>query len=313
MQAIQIRRYGSSEVLEQAELPTPNPGPRQLLVQNAASSVNPVDWKIRSGALRLFNRLRLPAVLGADFCGRVKAVGEQVSDFQVGDWVYGFQPLKQLGAYAEYLVADEPVVSRKPMRLDAPEAAAVPLAALTALRALRDLGVLEPEQRVLVIGASGGVGHFAVQIAKALGAEVSAVCGTDNVHWVGKLGADRIFDYRRESYKGERSRYDLVFDAVAADSYRKIAPLLSASGAYVTTLPGPGSVFAAAATLLSGKRAHTVFVQPRGSDLDTLSRWIEQGDLIPQVDRRYPLHETAAAHDYSETRRAKGKIVIEIP
>ena len=312
MKAVQIRAYGSSRVLEKVDRAKPKVGPGQLLVRNVAASVNPVDWKIRKGSMRLLHRLQFPAILGYDVCGQVEEVGSGVTRFRPKDWVYAQLDLKEGGGYAEYVLIQEGEAARKPKHLLPQEAAAVPLAALTALQALRDKAKLQGGQRLLVIGASGGVGHFAVQIAKAMGAEVTAICGTDNIAWVQSLGADLVIDYRQKDYKSKKGHFDVVFDAVGVDSFRSTYSLLAPDGIYVTTLPGPGLILDELISLVSTKRASFVMVRPSGTDLETITKWINAGKLHPVVDRSFPLAEIDAAHDYSEAGHAKGKIVIEI-
>ncbi|MBI3288562.1 MAG: NAD(P)-dependent alcohol dehydrogenase, partial [Elusimicrobia bacterium] len=219
MKAAVIDEYGPADVLRVREVPRPAPRPDQILIEVHASSVNPIDWKIRGGALSLLTGRSFPMILGYDVSGRVVEAGAAVARFRVGDLVYARSDSKTGRAYAQYVAVGEGAAALKPKNASHEEAAAVPLAALTSFQALRDLGRIEKGGRVLVIGASGGVGVYAVQIAKALGAHVTAVCGTDNVALVRDLGADVVIDYRKESGLGASDSYDIIFDAVASQGF----------------------------------------------------------------------------------------------
>ena len=313
MKCILIRRYGSSEVLEFVQREPPSPGPRQCLIEGFAAGVNPIDWKIRKGMFKWILRACFPVVLGYDYCGRVKACGEQASRFKEGDWVYGLLDDRFGSAYAEYAVSAETVLARKPEQLSAAEAAALPVAGLTALQALRDEGGLKPEAQLLVIGASGGVGHFAVQIGKAMGAEVAAVCGPANLDWVRELGADRVIDYSKENYLDGANLYDVILDAVATTSFSRSSHALKPGGVYITTLPGPGILlqkfFLAP---IAGKKARFIIVKPSGKDLEFLNGLIENGKFRPIIDNIFPWHEVKTAHDTSEAGHVRGKLVLQI-
>ncbi|MDA2933943.1 NAD(P)-dependent alcohol dehydrogenase [Acidobacteria bacterium AH-259-D05] len=313
MKAIQIRQYGSSDVLEYVDRGRPIPAPHQYLVKVHCAGVNPIDWKIRKGMMKFLLRTKLPFVPGFDICGEVVETGGGVSKFKPGDWIYGELHSKRGGGYAEYAVVDEAFATPKPEELSPCEAAALPGSALTAVQALRDTGRLRSGQQVLIIGASGGVGHFAVQIAKAMSAQVTAVCGTDNVDWVRDLGADRVIDYRKEDYRKEALRYDIVFDAVAVDSYWVCSSLLTPRGVYVRTLPSAGLFLSIVISpLVSGKRARFVVMKPSGEDLRYLNRLVQTGQLRPVIGQVYPFAEAKAAQDHSEGGHARGKIVLQV-
>lgn len=316
MQAIVINRYGPSSVLEQVELERPQPQPNQVLVQVHASSVNPVDWKVRSGAMQLLTGRRFPLRLGCDLAGIVTAVGHQVTQFQPGDAVYGQTGIWQRGAYAEWAATDPALLAPKPQNLSLLEAATVPLAGQTALQALRDHGRLQAGQSVLINGAAGGVGSFAVQIAKVLGATVTAVCSHRHRDLVADLGADRVVDYTQQDVTQLSDRYDLLFDTVSQLPFSRSRHLLKPQGIYVAPLPGIpalGPLVSSVVTqLLPGKRAILMAEQPNGQDLQCLTSWIEAGQLRVVIDRTYALADMAAAHAYSEQGHASGKIAITI-
>ncbi|HSR51596.1 MAG TPA: NAD(P)-dependent alcohol dehydrogenase [Acidobacteriota bacterium] len=314
MKAVVIRRYGSPDVLRIEDVPRPRCGEAQILVENHASSVNPVDWKIRRGYLAPFLLWRFPRVLGFDLCGRVVESGRQVSGFQPGDRVYARSDGWTGRAYAQFTALAASAVAPKPESLSVEEAAAVPLAALTALQALRDLGGLQAGQKVLVVGASGGVGHFAVQIAKALKARVTGVCGTRNLELVRDLGADDVIDYTQRDPFQDARRYHIVFDAVDAHSYSKSRSCLESGGRYITTLPSAGNLWWALWTALRpGKKCAIIKVKPVGEDLRLLNSFIQSAQLRPVIDSTFELEDIAQAHQRSESGHVTGKVVIRIP
>ncbi|MBE9182009.1 NAD(P)-dependent alcohol dehydrogenase [Oculatella sp. LEGE 06141] len=313
MKAVIFNRYGAAAELQYTTIEQPQIQPDQMLIKVYATSVNPVDWKIRKGMLKLVTGNRFPQTLGFDVSGEVVKLGDRVRLFQLGDAVYA--RLNQLPgtAYAEYVAVSESVAAAKPKNMTHTEAAAVPLAALTALQALRNQGQLQANQQVLINGASGGVGTYAVQIAKALDAEVTAVCSSKNVELVQSLGSDRVIDYTQQDITQDSSQYDVIFDAVGKQSFSACKPLLKPNGIYVTTLPTPELFLQIGLTsFLPGKKAKFILVQSSGSDLDYLKDLIETGKVRSVIDRTFPLAEAAAAHTYSESDRTSGKIVLTV-
>lgn len=312
MKAVYYEKYGDADVLQFGEQPTPGIDDHQLLVRVHASSVNPVDWKIRAGKLLPVSGVNFPKIPGRDVAGEVVEVGGKVLSFKVGDRVYGMTDTRNGGANAEYAVISEGTAVMVPPNLNYAQAAAVPLAALTALQALRDKGELEQGEQVLVNGASSGVGSFAVQLAKALGAgEVTGVCGTDHVELVKSLGADHVIDHKKEDFTEAKDKYDLIFDAVAKSTYLDSKASLRHNGRYVTTVPDPKDVaFGFALSVFSDKKLRALFTNDKAEDLKLISSWIEAGKVKPVVDREYPLQEAAAAHRYSEQGHAAGKIIL---
>jgi len=311
MKAAVINRYGSAEVLQYTEVEKPQIKPNQMLVRVYASSVNPIDWKIRKGMLKVLTGNKFPMILGFDVSGEVIEAGTQVTQFQPGDQIYAH--LNQLpgGAYAEYAAVAEKSAAAKPTNMSHEEAAAVPLAGMTALQAWRDEGNLKPGQKVLINGASGGVGTFAVQIAKLMGAEVTAVCGTSNVELVKSLGADSVIDYKQQDFTKDATKYDIIFDVVGNSSLSVCKNILQPNGIYITTQPYPGNFLQSFLTrLLPGQKYKVVLLQSKGSDLAYLKQQIEAGKIRAITDRTYPLSEIASAHTYSEAGHAVGKIVI---
>ena len=313
MKAMQYRDYGPPDRLQIAEVPMPEPGPTQLLVKVLATSVNPVDWKLHTGQYRRIMPVRFPSIPGFDLAGEVTAVGAQVTRFQPGDRVYAMLDRRPGGASAEYVAVGEAAAARMPANLAPEEAAAIPLAGLTALQCLRDLGRIAAGRRVLVVGASGGVGHFAVQIAKSVGAHVTAVCSARNAELMRRLGADRVIDYTQTSDLRGPQPYDLVLDLIVQAPLRRLLDLLANDGIYVCSLPSASRIAAAfLLPLVSRRRVRIAGVKPRGADLDELSRLAEAGKLRPVIDRRFALAELATAHATSQQGRTVGKIVVNV-
>jgi NADPH:quinone reductase-like Zn-dependent oxidoreductase len=320
MKAVVIDGYGTSDRLQLRTVETPKAARGEVLIRVHAAGVNPIDWKIRRGLFRPVLWLKPPIVLGCDVAGVVEETGSGVTRFRPGDPVFALLTPGRHGpgGYAEFAVAPESAVARKPVSLNFEEAASLPVAALTALQSLRDLDRLPAGGSVLINGASGGVGSFAVMIARALGAaRVAGVCGPANVGFVRGLGADLVIDYTQADWTRQPGRYDVILDAVAMSSYRACRRLLGPRGVYVTTLPLPGAVFWWAVLPVAGllgvrRRTRIVLARGRSADLELLGRMSDQGQLRPVLDRVLPLDQARAAHDYSETERARGKIVLRV-
>ena len=314
MNAIYFEEYGSADVLRYGEQPKPMPKADQILVRVRASSINPIDWKVRQGELKLITGQKFPKIPGRDVAGEVVAIGANITRFKIGDRVYGMPNDGVGGANAECALLAEAVAAFIPANLTFEEAGAVPLAALTAFQALHQHGQLLSGDRVLINGASGGVGTFAVQIAKALGAgEVTGVCGPDNAELVRSLGADRVLDHHEHDFTKDLSHYDLIFDAVGKSSYTACQHALRRNGRYVTTMPEPAAIITdKLATAFSTKSSHAFFAKERGADLALISAWLQAGTVRVIIDRTFALQETAEAHRYSETGRAAGKIVLTV-
>ena len=312
VKAVFYNKYGSPDVLEIGELEKPTINDDEILVQAHASSVNPVDWKIRNGSMKIFTGKIFPKGLGGDVAGKIAEVGQKVSGFTVGDEVYGKISGFKGNAHAEFVVAKPIDLAPKPKNLDYNEAAAVPLAALTAYQALVNQGGITENSKVLVNGCSGGVGHFAVQIAKAMGAEVTGVCSTKNVKLSKELGADKVIDYTKENVAKSKEKYDVFFDAVASQKYDKIKPILNKNGTYVSTLPSVGVILNSITGIFSSKKAKMINVKSSLQDLQKLTKWIEDGKVKPIVEKTYQLKDVREAHRHSETGRVVGKLAISI-
>lgn len=323
MKAAVYDRYGDADVIGIREVARPEPKPSEVLVKVFATTVTSADWRLRASAFpgglwlagRLFQGLRAPRarnrILGAEFAGRVVSLGGGVTRFRLGDAVMGFSGN---GAHAEHLaIAETAAIVPKPPGLGYAEAAAVPFGALTALVFLRDVARVRPGQRVLILGASGGVGVPAVQIAKHFGAHVTGVCSTANVDLVASLGADRVIDYTREDYARMGERYDLVLDTVGASSFARCKGVLAAQGLYVPLEFGLRGLAQALTTRL--RRGPRVVVGVSGSsqeDLAIIAGLIEQGALHPVIDSTFPLERIAEAHRRVESRRKTGSVVVAV-
>ncbi|HLO85132.1 MAG TPA: NAD(P)-dependent alcohol dehydrogenase [Nostocaceae cyanobacterium] len=312
MKAIIIHQYGSVDVLQYTDVEKPQIKPNQLLVKVYASSVNPIDWKIRKGMLKVLTGNKFPKILGLDVAGEVVEIGSQVTGYQIGDAIYGSVELFG-GAYAEYAAVPEKWAAPKPINISYIEAATIPGSGITALQALRNLGEIQPGQAVLINGAAGGVGVFAVQIAKAFGAEVTGVCSTQKLDLVKSLGADFVIDYTQEDFTAGNKKYDIIFDAVAKQSFSNCKIVLTPNGIYISTLPSLELFLQTALTIfLPGQKAKFVFNNPSTQNLLEIKKLVEAGKVRAIIDRTYPLQELAAAHSYSETERAAGKIGITV-
>ncbi|MFF2518362.1 NAD(P)-dependent alcohol dehydrogenase [Streptomyces sp. NPDC058086] len=324
MKVIAQDRYGSPDVLELREVAKPVVADHEVLVRVHAAAVNARDWHLMRGdpyLARLVLGLSGPKtkIRGTDFAGRVEAVGRNVKRFRPGDEVFG----EVDGAFAEYVCAQDNVVEPKPACLSFEQAAAVPLAGNTALMGLRDLGRVQPGQQVLVNGASGGVGTFAVQIAKVFGAEVTGVCSTRSMELVRSMGADHLIDYTREDFTRNGQRYDVVFDLVGNHSLTECRRALTPTGRLVLSGGGVsegGSLIGPMGLILKGQvMSHFVRHQlliltatPSKENLATLRELAESGKLTPVIDRTYPLSEVPEAIRYLEVEHARSKVVITV-
>jgi len=323
MKAIVYERYGSPDVLELKEVEKPTPKDNEVLVKVHAASANAADWHIMRGEpflVRLMvGGLLKPKIkiLGADIAGRVEAVGRNVKQFQPGDEVFGDISDCGWGGFAEYVCVSEDALVLKPASTTFEEAAAVPLAAVTALQGLRDKGQIQPGQKVLINGASGGVGTFAVQIAKSFGAEVTGVCSTRKLDMVRSIGADQVIDYTQEDFTKSGQRYDLI---LAANGYHPILDYkraLSPEGIYVCTGGSMAQIFQSMLlgpwmSMIGSKKMGNLAAKSNKKDLAFMKELLEAGKVVPVIDRRYPLSEVAEALRYLEEGHAQGKVVITV-
>jgi len=320
MRAIVYHCYGSPDVLAYEDIEKPMPADNEVLVKVHAASVNPLDWHYMRGSpslMRLMSGLGKPnsTRLGVDFAGTVEAVGKSVKKFKPGDQVFGGKN----GAFADYLViAEDRALAHIPPNITLEQAATVPIAAISALQALRDKGHLKAGQSVLINGASGGVGTFAVQIARSFGTEVTGVCSARNAEMVRSIGANHVIDYTRENFTESKKRYDLIIDNVGNHSLLKYRDALKPGGTlvmlggssdgFITPLVNP--LKALFLSPFVSQNFAMFMAQMNAEDLATLAELMQSGDITPVIDRRYPLQEVADAIRYSEEGHARGKILV---
>jgi NADPH:quinone reductase-like Zn-dependent oxidoreductase len=322
MKAIVFTKYGSPDVLQLEEVPKPTPGDDQVLVQVHASSVtygNLAHVKGEPFVARLWTGFREPKdrIPGSDLAGRVEAIGRNVQQFQPGDEVFGDLGDYGFGTYAEYVPAPEGALALKPANMTFEEAAAVPQAALVALQGLRDKGQIQPGQKVLIVGASGGNGTFAVQIAKSFGAEVTGVCSTRNVDMVRSIGADHVIDYTREDFTKSGQGYDLILATAGYRSIFEYKRALSPQGVYVSAGGAMAQVFQGlllgSLVSMGGDKTLThLYHRPSQQDLVFMKELIEAGKVRSVIDRRYPLDEVAEALRYYGGGHSQGKVIITV-
>lgn len=331
MRAYVLKHYGGPDGALLMDAPAPTPGPRDLLVEVRAAGLNPVDFKIRQGKLRAILRSKLPFVLGNELAGDVIAVGPDVRRFRVGDRVFARVAKDRAGAFAEQACVDEDYAAHMPPNLDFTAAAAVPLAGLTALQALRDELRVKPGQRVFISGGAGGVGTFAIQIAKWLGAHVTTTASTRGEALVRSLGCDQVIDYTARDITSVEERFDAGFDLIGGKTLDQMFDIMKPGARIVSVaaVPEPQTairdlegrrVLAAIFWLMSysirararraGVSYRYLFMHPSGNDLSLLAGLVEQGKLKVIVDRTYPFAQIAEALDYVERGRAKGKVVV---
>ena len=323
MKAVVYHAYGSPDVLRYEEVEKPTAGDDEVLIKVRAASINPLDWHFLRGTpymVRMMAGLRKPKVtrLGVDVAGQVEAIGRNVTEFKPGDEVFG----SCRGAFAEYVCASESVLVRKPDNVTFEQAASVPVASYTALQGLRDKGQIQPGQKVLINGAAGGVGTFAVQVAKSFGADVTGVCSTRNVDMVRSIGADRVIDYTQEDFTQNGQRYDLFFDCVGNHSLSAIRRVLNPRGIY---MPAGGSsdrwmigplirmmTSLVLSRFVSQKLVIFFLAKPSKEDLTIMRKLIETGKITPVIDRHYQLSEAPDAIRYLEEGHARGKVIITL-
>ncbi len=330
MRAARIHEYGAPELLKVEDVERPQPGPKDVLVRVLASSVNPVDFKIRGGHQRAVIRLRFPWILGMDLSGVVESVGAKVTQFSPGDEVFSSPSHFRMGCYAEYVAVREDELARKPASLDHLQAASIPLVGLTAYQALMNSAQLRAGERVLIQAGSGGVGTFAIQLAKHVGAHVITTCSERNHELVRALGADEVIDYHKTPFEEAAGKVDVVMDTIGGDHLDRALKILKPGGRLLSITPrmpdftkkyGPalGLVmlgFRIASLWLrarfSGGKMSVVTRSPSGAELQKIAALIEEGAIKPAIDKVFPLEKIVEAHRYMETGRARGKVVIDL-
>ncbi|MHA8110414.1 NADP-dependent oxidoreductase [Lactobacillaceae bacterium Melli_B4] len=331
MQAAMIKKY-KQKLLEIESIEVPQIADDEVLVQVNAASFNPVDLRIKNGDMRLLTQYKMPITLGQDFAGMIIKVGANVKEYQVGDAVYGKTNDEQMGTFAEYLAISATDIAFKPANLSFEEAAALPLVSLTSYQALHDIMRIKKEQKVLIQAESGGVGTVAIQIAKRLGAYVATTTSAKNKELVRKLGADRVIDYHKENFQDVLANYDYVFDTLGGKNLEQSFTILKPGGTIVSIAGIPNAEFAKSHDLalwkqwLLGLAARKIsglankyyvdyqflMMHASGKELKQITNWVQNDRLVPVIDRVIPFNKINGAMQYSQSGRAKGKIVIQI-
>ena len=308
MKAVRINNYGGPEVLNYEDAPRPQPGEGEVLIRVHATSVNPIDWKVREGLMKDFWPHKFPLILGWDLSGVVEELGRGVSRFKIGDEVYSLPDPTRNGAYADYIVVREPELALKPNSLHHIRAAAVPLAALTAWQALFDTAQLQPGQRVLIHAGSGGVGHLAVQLAKWKGAHVFATASSKNQELLRRLRVDDAIDYTKQKFEDFARDVDVVLDTIGGETQERSWSVLKRGGNLVSLVQPPSEKKAEEL----GVRATMLGAQPNGAQLEEIAKIIDSGRLVPVIDRILPLSEARRAHELSQSGHTRGKIALRV-
>jgi len=313
MKAAIIRKFGSPDVFEISDVLIPKPSENQLLVRVFASGINPIDWKQRKGNHRFILGSPFPIILGYDVCAEVVETGLKISKFKTGDIVFGVLNNKYGGALAEYALGTEECFALAPRNIRFDQAAAFPMVSITVLQALRDKANLKEGQTILINGASGGVGHIAIQMAKIFGAKIIAVSSNRNQSFVESFEPTQFIDYTKTDLLKLKDKVDVFFDVAGTYSFLKCKHLLNNGGVYINTLPRPKILIHKLFQIFSGgKKVKTLLMKHSNSDLEQISSWITQGMLKVEIDETFNLNNISAAHDYAQKGHNKGKNVVII-
>ncbi|HFK1441349.1 TPA: NADP-dependent oxidoreductase [Bacillus cereus] len=331
MKAMIIDRYGKVP-MRMAEVPTPEINEYEVLAEIHAASINPIDFKIRDGKVKMLLKYEMPLILGNDFSGVITKVGSKVNRFKVGDEIYARPRKNKIGTFAEYIAIHEDDIALKPKNLSFEEAASIPLVGLTSYQALHDIMQLQKGQKILIHAGSGGVGTFAIQLAKIMGATVTTTASEAGANLVTSLGADEIINYKTEKFEDILKNYDAVFDTIGGATLEKSFNIIKSGGNIVSVSGMPiarfgkefGSGFfktllfsLASKKLTALEKKHNaqysfLFMKPSGDQLRTIANYIEAGKIKPVIDRVFPFEDAQKAMEYSESGRAKGKIIVKI-
>ncbi|WP_445477279.1 NADP-dependent oxidoreductase [Lysinibacillus irui] len=331
MKAMVIDQYGKAP-MRLAEMPIPEINEYEVLAEIHAASINPIDFKIRDGKVRLLIQYKMPLILGNDFSGVVVKVGKKVTRFKVGDEIYARPRKSKIGTFAEYISIHEDDIALKPKNLSFEEAASIPLVGLTSYQALHDIMQLQKGQKILIHAGSGGVGTFAIQLAKAMGTTVATTASEAGVNLVTSLGADQVINYKKENFEAILKNYDAVFDTLGGKTLEKSFKIIKNGGKIVSVSGRPNArfakdygsglwktlLFSAASRKLTAleKKHHAqysfLFMKPSGDQLRIIADLIESGSIKPVIDRTFSFEEAEKAMKYAESGRAKGKIIVKI-
>ncbi|MBZ3765033.1 MULTISPECIES: NADP-dependent oxidoreductase [Bacillus cereus group] len=331
MKAMIIDRYGKVP-MRMAEVPTPEINEYEVLAEIHAASINPIDFKIRDGKVKMLLKYEMPLILGNDFAGVITKVGSKVTRFKVGDEIYARPRKNKIGTFAEYIAIHEDDIALKPKNLSFEEAASIPLVGLTSYQALHDIMQLQKGQKILIHAGSGGVGTFAIQLAKIMGAIVTTTASEAGANLVTSLGADEIINYKTEKFEDILKNYDAVFDTIGGATLEKSFNIIKSGGNIVSVSGMPNARFGkefgsgffktllfslASKKLTALEKKHNaqysfLFMKPSGDQLRTIANYIEAGQIKPVIDRVFPFEDAQKAMEYSESGRAKGKIIVKI-
>lgn len=310
MKAIIVPNYGTAPILTQSEIPDPVVGQDQILVRVRAFSINPFDVQLRAGKLKLFYPKKRPFVPGLDYAGEVVRTGPMVQGFQEGDKVYGLVKYNKKGTYQEFISVSRDEICKMPENLDFEQAAALPCVALTVLKSFREQSTLRPRQHIMVLGASGGVGHIAVQFIDAGGAHVTGVSSERNHDFVKSLGAEQTLDYKKNEHLSVSQNFDIIYDTTRQYAFSQMKDKLSPGGIMVTTSPTPSNFFNVFVSGFSDKKLRITIVKPNPTGLAEIKSMVEAGTIKPHIQKVFPLSEVVAAHQHVETGRTVGKVVV---
>ncbi|MGW5981379.1 NADP-dependent oxidoreductase [Bacillus mycoides] len=331
MRAMVIDKYGKVPI-RMTEMPTPEINEYEVLAEIHAASINPIDFKIRDGKVKLLLKYKMPLILGNDFSGVIVKVGTKVTQFKVGDEIYARPRKDKIGTFAEYIAIHEDDIALKPKNLTFEEAASIPLVGLTSYQALHDIMQLQKGQKILIHAGSGGVGTFAIQLAKIMGATVATTASEAGENLVKSLGADEIINYKKEKFEDILKNYDAVFDTLGGTTLEKSFDIIKSEGNIVSVSGMPNARFGkefgsgffktllfslASKKLTALEKKHNaqysfLFMKPSGDQLRIIAKYIESGQIKPIIDRIFPFEDTQKAMEYSESGRAKGKIIVKI-
>ncbi|MFK4465994.1 NADP-dependent oxidoreductase [Bacillus sp. RC252] len=331
MRAMVIDKYGKVP-MRMTEMPTPEINQYEVLAEIHAASINPIDFKIRDGKVKLLLKYKMPLILGNDFSGVIIKVGTKVTQFKVGDEIYARPRKDKIGTFAEYIAIHEDDIALKPKNLTFEEAASIPLVGLTSYQALHDIMQLQKGQKILIHAGSGGVGTFAIQLAKIMGATVATTASEAGENLVKSLGADEIINYKKEQFEDILKNYDAVFDTLGGTTLEKSFDIIKSEGNIVSVSGMPNARFGkefgsgffktllfslASKKLTALEKKHNaqysfLFMKPSGDQLRIIAKYIESGQIKPIIDRIFPFEDTQKAMEYSESGRAKGKIIVKI-
>ncbi|AKR10376.1 MULTISPECIES: NADP-dependent oxidoreductase [Bacillus] len=331
MKAMIIDKYGKVP-MRMAEVPTPEINEYEVLAEIHAASINPIDFKIRDGKVKMLLKYEMPLILGNDFSGVIVKVGAKVTNFKVGDEIYARPRKNKIGTFAEYIAIHEDDIALKPKNLNFEEAASIPLVGLTSYQALHDIMQLQKGQKILIHAGSGGVGTFAIQLAKIMGAIVTTTASEAGANLVTSLGADEIINYKTEKFEDILKNYDAVFDTIGGVTLEKSFNIIKSGGNIVSVSGMPNARFGkefgsgffktllfslASKKLTALEKKHNaqysfLFMKPSGDQLRTIANYIEAGQIKPVIDRVFPFEDAQKAMEYSESGRAKGKIIVKI-